>query len=83
LYISDRKDGWRLVSTQVPLGWDDPELAYKVPRMLAYYAQMQSFIDGIHGKPMEAGNGFDGRAGVEACVALLTSTRERRLVHFA
>jgi hypothetical protein len=48
--------------------------------MKAYREQIQSFIDGIHGKPMEAGSGADGRAGLAACLAMLTSTRERRLI---
>jgi predicted dehydrogenase len=80
LHLSNRQDGWRLVTTQPALHVDDPDLAYKVPRMLAYYAQMQSFIDGIHGKPMTAGNGVDGREAVAACLAVLTSAREQRLV---
>ena len=80
LYLSNRRDGWRLVTTQPALNFDDPELAYKTPRMLAYYAQIQSFIDGIHGKPMTAGNGVDGREAVAACLAVLTSAREGRLV---
>jgi predicted dehydrogenase len=83
LRLSNRKDGWKLISTQPELGFDDPERAFKEPRMLAYYAQMQSFIDGIHGKPMVAGNGKDGREAVAVCLAMLQSTKERRMIDLA
>jgi len=80
LHLSTRAEGWRLISTQPELGFDDPEMAYREPRMIAWIAQMQSFIDGIEGKPMAAGNGWDGRQAVAACLAMMTSTRERRLI---
>lgn len=80
LHISNRKDGWRLVATQPKVGFESAETAFGDVRMKAYRAQIQSFIDGIHGQPMQAGSGADGRAGLAACLAMLTSTRERRLV---
>jgi predicted dehydrogenase len=83
LHISNRKDGWRLVATQPKVGWESAETAFGDARMKAYRLQIQSFIDGIHGKPMTAGSGEDGRAGLAACLAMLTSTRERRLVELA
>jgi predicted dehydrogenase len=80
MHLSDRRNGWRLVSTQPYLGVNDPELAYRPPRMLAYYGQIQSLLDGIDGKPMSGGQGIDGRKGLEVCAAMLTSTVENRVI---
>ena len=83
LHISDRKDGWRLVATQPKVGWDSADTAFGDVRMKAYRAQIHSFIDGIQGKPMSAGSGAEGRAGMAACLGMLTSSREHRLVDLA
>ena len=80
LHVSNRSDGWRLVATQPKVGWESAETAFGDVRMKAYRNQMQSFIDGMHGKTMEAGSGEDGRAGLAACLSMLTSTRDRCLV---
>jgi len=80
LHMSNRKDGWKLVATQPKIGWESADTAFGDLRMKAYRNQMQSFIDGIEGKPMAIGTGVDGRAGLAACLGMLTSTRERRLV---
>jgi UDP-N-acetyl-2-amino-2-deoxyglucuronate dehydrogenase len=80
LHLTDRAKGWRLVSTQPPVMADDPESAYKIGRMKAFIDQIQSFIDGVHGKPMNVATGADGRAGLAVCLALMTSSRENRLV---
>jgi predicted dehydrogenase len=83
LHMTDRQKGWRLVSTQPPVMADDPESAFKDGRMTAFRNQIQSFIDGIHGKPMDVATGADGRNGLAACLALLTSSRESRVVQLA
>ena len=83
LHISTRKDGWKLVATQPKVGWESADTAFGDARMKAYREQMQSFIDGIHGKPMATGSGQDGRDGLAACLGMLTSTREHRLVDLA
>jgi predicted dehydrogenase len=84
MFLSDRQGGWRLVSNQPPVPFDDPEKAFtEVGRMQAFYDQMQSFVDGIQGKPMRAGNGADGRAGVAVCLAMLQSSTEGRFVKLA
>ncbi|MCX6033065.1 MAG: Gfo/Idh/MocA family oxidoreductase [Chloroflexi bacterium] len=81
LHLSDRAGGWRVVSSQPPVPFADPDAAFTaVERMQAFYDQMQSFVDGIQGKPMRAGTGADGRAAVAVCLALLASSREHRLV---
>jgi predicted dehydrogenase len=79
VFIGDEA-GWRLETKQPPIGYDDPEAAFKDPRIKTFCNQMQSFIDGIQGKPMTAGNGLDGRAGVEVSLAMLESSRERRWI---
>ena len=83
MHLTDREKGWRLVSNQPPVMADDPESAYKVGRMQAFYNQIQSFIDGVNGKPSQVATGADGRAGLAACLAMLTSTRENRVVQLS
>lgn len=80
MHMTDREKGWRLVSTQPVVAPDDPEAAFKEGRMRAYYDQIQSFMDGIQGKPMRGATGADGRAGLATCLAMLTSSRENSLV---
>jgi predicted dehydrogenase len=77
LHISDRKNGWRLVASQPPVG-KGPDAAFGDVRMKAFCDQIQSFIDGIHGNPMVAGSGLDGRAGLAVCLGILRSSEERR-----
>jgi predicted dehydrogenase len=83
LHVSDRKEGWRLVATQPKVGFDDASTAFQDVRMQCYVDQIKSFIDGIHGRPMVAGSGFDGRAGVAACLALLDSSKAGRIVRLS
>ncbi|MEO6246303.1 MAG: Gfo/Idh/MocA family oxidoreductase [Opitutaceae bacterium] len=83
MHQTDREKGWRLASTQPVVAPDDPEAAFKVGRMQAYYDQIQSLIDGIHGKPMRGATGKDGRDGLAVCLAMLASTRDNRLVSLA
>lgn len=80
MYLTDREKGWRKVSTQPPVNPDDPDAAFKEGRMRAFYDQIQSFIDGIHGQPMEVATGADGRAGLATCLGMLTSNKENRIV---
>ncbi len=80
MFLTDREKGWRKVSTQPPVNPDDPDAAFKEGRMRAFYDQIQSFIDGIHGKPMLVATGADGRAGLATCLGMLTSTKENRFV---
>jgi predicted dehydrogenase len=80
LHLTDRAKGWRLVATQPPVMADDPESAFKEGRMRAFYNQIQSFMDAIHGKPAELGTGRDGRQGLAACLALMASSEQGRFV---
>jgi predicted dehydrogenase len=84
LHVSDRAKGWRLVAQEpkeaVQFGNADAEEGFSGLRMISYCGQMRSFIDGLKGLPMQAGNGTDGRAGLAPALALLQSSRERRIV---
>jgi predicted dehydrogenase len=73
-------DGWKVMSTQPPFTYGDAENAFGDVRMQAYKDQITAFLDAVHGKEMRCANGMDGRAGLEACLAALQSSRERRWV---
>jgi predicted dehydrogenase len=79
LRISDGS-GWRTVSTQPAVGFDSTNTAFGEVRMKAYRSQMSGFIDAMRGRSSGTGTGADGRAGVAAVMAMLTSSRERRWV---
>lgn len=79
LRISDAQ-GWRVVSQQPPVKHEGADTAFAEVRMQAYCDQMAAFIDGIEGRPNRAGSGEDGRAAVEACVAMLLSSATRRWI---
>lgn len=79
LRIADDQ-GWRVASRQPAVGHEGANTAYGDVRMQAYRDQLASFIDAIEGRPAVVGSAANGRAGVEACVAMLTSSRERRWV---
>ena len=80
MHLTDRVEGWRLVTTQAPVRPDDPKAAFGPGRMQAFYDQIQSFIDGIHGQAMRVANGYDGRQGVTACLAMLASSQKNQPV---
>lgn len=80
LHQTDREQGWRLVAEQPPVMADDPESAYKIGRMLAFNNQIAGFIDYVQGKPSDIATGEDGRAGLAASLALMTSSAEGRVV---
>ena len=82
VYLGTSK-GWNLFTEQPPIGFDDPEAAFKDPRIKTFMNQIQSFIDGIRGKPMVCGDGQDGRAGVVACLAMLQASKERRWIELS
>ena len=66
-----------LLSQQPPVKHEGAETAFADVRMQAYCDQMSAFIDGIEGRPNKAGIGPDGRAAVEACVAMLESSASK------
>jgi len=82
LRLSD-ENGWRVISAQATIGHEGANTAYGDVRMKAYCEQLEGFIAMIEGKPSNTGTGADGRAGVEACVAMLQSSAEKRWVQLA
>lgn len=79
LRLSDEK-GWRVVSTQPAVKHEGADTAFADVRMQAYCDQLNAFVDAIEGKPSLVGTGADGRAAVAACLAMLTSSQEKRWV---
>lgn len=80
LRLGDEK-GWRVISEQQAVGYEGANTAYGDVRMKAYCEQLSGFIDMIEGRPSDTGTGADGRAGVEACVAMLESSEKRQWIH--
>jgi UDP-N-acetyl-2-amino-2-deoxyglucuronate dehydrogenase len=72
--------GRHLICTQPSVGAYDVDSAYGDVRIAAFRDQIRSFLDGVRGRPMQAGTGADGRAGVAACLAMLQSSREQRWI---
>jgi len=79
LRVSDAK-GWRVEATQPAIGHDDADAAYGEVRLGAYCAQLRSFLEAIEGQSAALGSAADGRADVATCLAMYTSSRERRWV---
>ena len=79
LRLADEK-GWRVVSQQPTVGHEGANSAYGDVRMQAYCDQLSAFIGAIEGRPGEAGTGADGRAGVQACVAMLESSAKKQWI---
>jgi len=79
LKLSDEK-GWRLVSQQPPVKHEGADTAFADVRMQAYCDQMQAFISLIEGRPSQVGTGEDGRAAVEAVVAMFKSSADKTWV---
>lgn len=79
LRVSDEK-GWRVVSQQPLVGHEGADSAFGDVRMRAYCDQISSFIGCIAGQSGRIGNGADGRAGVEVCLAMLESSATKRWV---
>ena len=77
LRLSDEANGWRVVSQQPPVKHEGADTAFADVRMQAYRDQMAAFIDLIEGRPSTVGTGADGRAGVEACLAMIESSRQK------
>ena len=79
LRLEDDK-GWRVENVQVATNYVTAEAAFGDTRMQCYCDQMQAFLDGIRGQPLRCGSAADGRAAVAACLAMLTSSKEKRWV---
>jgi UDP-N-acetyl-2-amino-2-deoxyglucuronate dehydrogenase len=83
LHMTDRKNGWRFVCEQPPVMADDPGAAYKDGRMHAFRQQIRGFVDAIHGRPNDVATARDGREGLAACLGLLKSSAEGKVIELA
>lgn len=79
LRVADEK-GWRVESKQPVVGHEGANTAFGDVRMQAYTDQMASFIDAIEGRAATVGTAADGRAGVQAVVAMLDASAGGRYV---
>lgn len=75
--------GWRVESRQPPVKHEGADTAFADVRMQAYTDQLAAFVAMIRGEASEVGTAADGRAGVEACMAMLDSSAGRRWVEFS
>jgi len=71
---------WKTEYQQPTVGFDNANAAFQPARMQAYCDQMQAFVDSIQGQPGGEGTAADGRAGVQAVLAMLESSTSRRVV---
>jgi predicted dehydrogenase len=62
------------VFEQPKVGHEEADSAFAMPRMQAYCDQIQGFVNSINGSPGGEGTPEDGRAGVEAVLAMLQSS---------
>ena len=62
------------VFEQPRVGHEEADSAFAMPRMQAYCDQMQAFVNSIKGERGGEGTPADGRAGVEAVIAILQSS---------
>ncbi|MCA9175234.1 MAG: Gfo/Idh/MocA family oxidoreductase [Planctomycetales bacterium] len=74
-------DAMEVVHQQPPVGHEESSSAFAWPRMRAYCDQMQAFLNTIAGQPGEQGTARDGRAGVEAVLAMLASAEQQTMVN--
>ena len=66
------------VFEQPKVGHEEADSAFAMPRMQAYCDQMQAFANSINGSPGGEGTAEDGRAGVEAVLAMLQSSANQQ-----
>lgn len=68
------------VFKQPPVGHQEASSAFTMQRMQAYCDQMQAFVDSIHGTPGGEGTSADGRAGVEAVLAMMQASEKQQTI---
>ena len=77
------KQGWRLVTQQAAVGAESSSSAFADTRIQAFRDQISAFIALIQGKPSGVGTGNDGKVCVEAVLAMLASSREKRWIQLS
>ncbi|MBM3801064.1 MAG: Gfo/Idh/MocA family oxidoreductase [Acidimicrobiia bacterium] len=71
---------WRTVSTQPPVGHQSAKTIFNPVRMESYQKQLRDFVRLIRGEPADIGSAVDGRAGVEACLAMLEASKKESVI---
>ena len=71
---------WRTVSTQAPVGHQSAKTIFNPVRMESYQKQLRAFAQMIRGEASDIGTGLDGRAGVEACLAMLEASKKETVI---
>ncbi len=79
--INVTRDGvMETVFKQPPVGHQEASSAFAMQRMQAYCDQMQAFVNSIHGSTGGEGTASDGRAGVEAVLAMLQASDQQQTI---
>lgn len=77
--VNISRDGsMETVFEQPPVGHQEADSAFAMKRMQAYCDQMQGFVNSIQGTRGGEGTPEDGRAGVEAVIAMLESSEKQQ-----
>ena len=71
---------WRTVSTQPPVGHQSAKTIFNPVRMESYQKQLRAFAQMVRGETSDIGSGLDGRAGVEACLAMLEASKKEIVI---
>jgi predicted dehydrogenase len=71
---------WRTVCTQPPVGYQSAKTIFNPVRMGSYQKQLEALAQRIRGHSSEIGSGLDGRAGVEACLAMLEASKSEKVI---
>ena len=74
------QDGWQTRYEQPPIGHEDVGSVYRRPRLQAYIDETANFIAAVQGKAELHATGDDGRAGVEATLAMLESSERETMI---
>jgi predicted dehydrogenase len=72
--------GWQTVFQQPPIGHDSAAQVYRRPRLQAYIDELANFFEAIQGRAELFTTGSDGRAGVEAALAMLASSQGGQVI---
>ena len=74
------KGGWRVINPPDGAGGESPRSTNSEIRIRAFCDQIGAFIATIQGKPSGVGTGNDGKVCVEAILAMMASSGEKRWI---
>ena len=79
--VNVSRDGaMETVFRQPPVGHQEASSAFAMQRMQAYCDQMQGFVNSIRGTTGGEGTSADGRAGIEAVLAMLQASDQQQTI---